>query len=196
MIKEAVLAGLREEKKQDRRKRIAEAALGLFEKKGFDATTMEAIAEKAGLGVGTLYNYYPSKADLMLGIISGRAGPYEQDLKNIADRPPQRLADALRAFCDIYLSSFSFFSRRIWRDFVATALSRGLPLFDMIQAVDGVFLTLLTGLIGTYRSSAETSARNLYSVLLYNIMVFISSEDMDLSGLRKNLMRQVEVMSA
>ncbi len=190
------MAGLRETKKQDRRQKIAEAALALFDKKGFEATTMEAIAENAGLGVGTLYNYYPSKADLLLGIISGRAGPFERDLKNIVLHPPGRLPDALRACCDSYLASFSFFSRRIWRDFVVTALSRGLPLFEMIRTVDGVFLGLVEELMGRYRPSAETSARNLYSVILHNIMAYISSEDMEPQELRRNILRQIEVMFA
>jgi AcrR family transcriptional regulator len=196
------MAGLREEKQRDRRQRIAKAALELFTRQGFEATTMEAIAEKARLGVGTLYNYYPSKADLMLGIIAERAGPYERDLKNLAEHPPERLFDALRACLETYLASFSFYGKRIWRDFAVTALSKGLPLFAMIQAVDEVFLTWLTALIGKYRKkskvddnpSAEIVARNVYSVLLHNIMVFISTEGMEIKELRESLARQLAAM--
>jgi AcrR family transcriptional regulator len=190
------MAGLREEKHRDRRQRIAKAALELFNRQGFEATTMEMIAEKARVGVGTLYNYFPSKADLMLGIIAERAGPYEKDLKNLAEHPPERLPDALRACVETYLESFSFYGKRIWRDFTVTALSKGLPLFAMIRKVDEVFLMWLTVLIKKYdkNSAPEMAARNVYSVLLYNIMVFISTEDREIKELKEALERQLEAM--
>ena len=198
------MAAMREQKKQDRRQRIAEAAHALFEKKGFEAATMEMIAEKAGLGTGTLYNYYPSKADLLLGIIAGRADAYEMDLKKIVDRPPARLVDAVLAGVDTYLASFSFYSKRIWHDFAVTALARNLPLFDMIGIVDAKFLLLLTQLVEKYPargalaggSSAEAAVRIFYSVLLHNIMVFLSKEDMDIKELRTRLREGIESLFA
>jgi AcrR family transcriptional regulator len=198
------MAGLREEKKLDRRQRIAEAARSLFEKKGFEAATMEMIAEKAGLGVGTLYNYYPSKADLLLGIIAGRADSYERDLKKVAERPPERLVDAVGLCVESYLASFSFYTKRIWHDFAVTALARGLPLFDMIGAVDTQFLSILTQLVEKYRtggvragrSSAEAAVHTLYSVLLHNIMVYLSKEDMGLADLRERLVEGIETLFA
>jgi AcrR family transcriptional regulator len=201
---ESAMAGLREEKKRDRRKRIAEAARSLFEKRGFEATSMEKIAGKAGLGVGTLYNYYPSKADLLLGIIAGRADPYERDLKKVIEKPPERLADAVALCVDSYLASFSFYSKRIWHDFAVTALARGLPLFDMIGAVDAQFLSLLMQLVEKYRAggalagrlSAEAAVRNLYSVLLHSIMVYLSKEDMELADLKDRLVEGIESLFA
>ena len=198
------MAGLREEKKLDRRQRIAEAARSLFEKRGFDAATMEMIAEKAGLGVGTLYNYYPSKSDLLLGIIAGRADPYQSDLEKVVADPPERPADAVWLCVESYLESFSFYSKRIWHDFAATALARGLPLFDMIGIVDAKFLSLLTALVEKYRArgggagrtSAEAEVRNLYSVLLHNIMVFLSKEDIGMKELRKRLHEGIESLFA
>lgn len=52
--------------RSDRRKaktrhRIVTAAVDLFRQHGFDATTMEQIAETADIAKGTLYNYFPSK---------------------------------------------------------------------------------------------------------------------------------------
>jgi AcrR family transcriptional regulator len=48
------------------RERIVKAALGLFQTRGFDATTTKAIARKAGIAEGTVFNYFKSKDDIAL----------------------------------------------------------------------------------------------------------------------------------
>lgn len=53
--------GRRERKKLERRERIFQAALSLFLEKGFDATTVEEIAERADVAKGTVFNYFPNK---------------------------------------------------------------------------------------------------------------------------------------
>ena len=45
---------------------ILEAALDLFQERGYDATTMRAIAERAGASLGSSYHYFPSKEHLVL----------------------------------------------------------------------------------------------------------------------------------
>lgn len=48
------------------RAQIVEVALDLFLERGYDATTMEQIAERAEIGNSTLYRYFPSKDLLIL----------------------------------------------------------------------------------------------------------------------------------
>src|SRR2546423_9173290 len=48
------------------REKIVKAALSLFQTKGFDATTTKAIARKAGIAEGTVFNYFQSKDDIAL----------------------------------------------------------------------------------------------------------------------------------
>ncbi|HET7039294.1 MAG TPA: TetR/AcrR family transcriptional regulator [Gemmatimonadales bacterium] len=57
--------GRRERKKQEVRRRIYEAAFALFVEKGFDATTVDQIAERADVGKGTVFNYFPRKTSLL-----------------------------------------------------------------------------------------------------------------------------------
>jgi AcrR family transcriptional regulator len=58
--------GLRERKKLDTRRRIFRAAFELFIEKGFDETTVEEIAERADVGKGTVFNYFPHKTSFLL----------------------------------------------------------------------------------------------------------------------------------
>ena len=55
--------------KQETRDRISEAAHNLFATKGFDATTTRDIASRAGIAVGTLFNYFASKEALGMAIV-------------------------------------------------------------------------------------------------------------------------------
>src|SRR5687767_569627 len=47
------------------RANIVNTALDLIRERGFDETTMRAIAERAGVSLGNAYHYYPSKAHLI-----------------------------------------------------------------------------------------------------------------------------------
>lgn len=51
----------RERSKRERRQRIKEVALALFVEKGFEATVVEEITERADVAKGTFFNYFPSK---------------------------------------------------------------------------------------------------------------------------------------
>ena len=54
---------------EDRRTQILEAALQLFPQKGYEATTLLDIAEKAGISSAAIYQYFESKEELFLAII-------------------------------------------------------------------------------------------------------------------------------
>ncbi len=56
-----VTVGRRERKKEETRRRIFEAAFKLFNDKGFDATTVDDIAELADVAKGTFFNHFPRK---------------------------------------------------------------------------------------------------------------------------------------
>jgi AcrR family transcriptional regulator len=60
---------LRERQKLERRTRIQRAAREIFEKVGFEATTMRDIAERAKVGIGTLFPYAEDKSDLLMAIL-------------------------------------------------------------------------------------------------------------------------------
>lgn len=53
---------------EERRKQILDAATQVFAAKGFDRATIADIARAAGVAEGSIYNYFKSKADLLIGI--------------------------------------------------------------------------------------------------------------------------------
>ncbi len=59
-------AGLRERKKARTRAAIREHALRLFREQGYQATTVEQIAQAAEVSPATFYRYFPTKEDAVL----------------------------------------------------------------------------------------------------------------------------------
>jgi AcrR family transcriptional regulator len=59
-------AGLRERKKEQTRRRIIEVALQLCDSQGFDATTVEQIADAADVSPRTVNRYFELKEDIVL----------------------------------------------------------------------------------------------------------------------------------
>lgn len=76
--------GLRARKKRETARRIESVALDLFERHGFDATTVEAIAAAAGIAPRTFFHYFPTKEDVVLADYASRL---ERVLSELRDRP-------------------------------------------------------------------------------------------------------------
>ncbi|TXS92781.1 helix-turn-helix transcriptional regulator [Parahaliea maris] len=61
--------GRRERKKRETRERILQVAQAQFNRHGFEATTVEAIAEQADISKPTLFNYFPSKLSILQALL-------------------------------------------------------------------------------------------------------------------------------
>jgi AcrR family transcriptional regulator len=85
---------LRERKKAATRRRLMMVALRLFERHGFEQTTVEQIAARADVAPRTFFRYFPAKVDVLFA-------DHEQLVALIRDtlatRPPDEpIIDALR----------------------------------------------------------------------------------------------------
>jgi AcrR family transcriptional regulator len=97
--------GRRERKKRELRERIYEAARALFQRQGFEATTVEQIAAAADVAPATFFNHYPSKQALLRAMTGevferierivqeqlSQPGSVEERLAGFADRCAREL---------------------------------------------------------------------------------------------------------
>lgn len=59
--------GVRETKRRETHRRITETSLRLFTENGYEATTLDEIAEASGIARRTFFHYFRSKEDIILG---------------------------------------------------------------------------------------------------------------------------------
>jgi AcrR family transcriptional regulator len=85
--------------KGEKRMQIAHAAVEVFARQGFDRAKMDDVAREAGVGKGTLYEYYADKEALLQGAFDLLMGMYMEQFKSGVrhDRPP---LETLRAVTD------------------------------------------------------------------------------------------------
>lgn len=72
----------------DRRDALLSVAIELFAAKGFSATSVNEVARRAGVSIGGLYSYFPTKDDLFLTVIERGRALLEEALRDIDTDAP------------------------------------------------------------------------------------------------------------
>lgn len=196
------MSGLREKKKEDRNIRIQDSAIKLFSSVGYENTTMSKIAKEANLGVGTLYNYYKSKEELLMSIVNNRAGHFIVKFDKVIEDFASDIEGSIMEFFKIYLESFSFYGKRIWREFLATALIKQPSVIEYIWQTDEVFMEALGRLFKCMKDrnlvdgnvNIDVLVSILYGVLMSQILRYLASDDMTIEQIQDCLRVQTGVI--
>ncbi|WUE13067.1 TetR family transcriptional regulator [Nonomuraea sp. NBC_00507] len=133
---------VRTRSQHQRRKRIVQAAAALASRGGVEAMQMRTVAERAGVALGTLYRYFPSKMDLVVAVVGEEIDLLESSIER---RPPGASTPSSRAV-DVLMRA----TRGLMREpELADALIRSL----IMAEVQTPFGDRMTGLL--LRVSAE-----------------------------------------
>jgi AcrR family transcriptional regulator len=100
----------RKKPRQDRSKAtvdtILEATTRILVKHGFDRLTTNAVAEAAGVSIGSLYQYFPNKEALVAGLIERHVEEMNRavlsELTRVAQLP---MVEAIRAVIELTISA-------------------------------------------------------------------------------------------
>ena len=94
----------------DKRQRILDAALDLFEKRGFDGVAVPEIAHSAGVATGTIYRYFKTKEELVNALYRHWKSAYNEQ---ILGPVPEGLAP--RQLFALYWRRMAEFARKYYR---------------------------------------------------------------------------------
>lgn len=91
------MSGLCERQKAERRQAISKAAIELFERQGFQNTTIEQIASQAGVSPPTVFKYFGNKQEIILEIL------HHADQRAITDTRSliREIEDPVEALCHL-----------------------------------------------------------------------------------------------
>jgi len=143
--------GLRDRQKHDRERRILKAAEKLFARKGYAPVAMEDVAGRAGLAVGTIYNYFPSKSALLLAILRRETDSLLGRGQKFLDDPLDDPIAAVSAFTDIFIDDFTRDDRRLWRELFGAAIAEPDIVGKRLFEADTQLVTQLASLLKRYR---------------------------------------------
>lgn len=97
----------REQAKQETRRIIFNTAYSLFEEKGYDAVTMRDLAAEAGVGLGTIFQHFKDKANLLVSVFEEEFQPYVDRV--FESLPQANLKEQLRYMVRHF---FSYYAKR------------------------------------------------------------------------------------
>jgi AcrR family transcriptional regulator len=115
--------GLRERKKAATAQKIIEEASEMFQEKGYENTRIEDVAARADLSAATFYNYFRSKADILLSSVSAETEIVLAEADHCIDQTYGSAADAFDALVETYFTtSFTRTPRSLWRIAVSQSM--------------------------------------------------------------------------
>jgi TetR/AcrR family transcriptional regulator, cholesterol catabolism regulator len=164
----------RSKSQHQRRKRILQAAAALASRGGVEAMQMRTVAERAGVALGTLYRYFPSKMDLVVAVVNEEMDTLEASLDR---RPPTAGTPAGRA-----VEALMRATRGLMREpELADALIRSLLLSDVKTDLGDRMAAMLARVAGNGTPSAEHHVllRSLSSVWVMEMIELLRSHGGD-----------------
>jgi AcrR family transcriptional regulator len=98
-------------RRQATRRKLYEAAVTLIAEQGFSATTVDEIAERAGVAKGTVYYNFASKNDLFEELLRDGVGLLTESLRAAADRAAARGGTRVDALDEMIRAGLAFILR-------------------------------------------------------------------------------------
>lgn len=176
---------IRQRQKRETRTLILKAARTLFTSSGFADTTIRAIASEAGIGLGTVFNYFPDKTSLLIAALIDDLGKIQMEAMHSYPKHGS------------FLDKFLHFSEQYFRYYAANIpLSRILlkeMLFvegecvNILKEQYSQYLTLLTVFLKEdddvyryeYNGDAHLLAECLFSNYYFVLLAGLSSDSFD-----------------
>lgn len=144
MIRKKEKLSLRKEPNQERAvstmEDILKATAHILEKEGFEKASTNKIAAKAGVSIGSLYQYFPTK-DSIVALMMERFMKHEMQIFNqvLAEKKAKNLEQTIRAIIEAMMESKRK-NRRFTKIFAQKIF--GFNKLDMLKKVDDYLLEL------------------------------------------------------
>ncbi|MEU1283750.1 TetR/AcrR family transcriptional regulator [Kitasatospora sp. NPDC005856] len=151
------------------REAVLQSAVGLLAERGYGGCTMAAVADRAGIATGSLYQHFSGKADLSVQLFR-RVVTHEIDAVNAAvalrDTPRQRIAAVVETFAaralraprlayallvepaDAVVDEERLVFRRAFRDVIATEIAAAVASGELPEQDPVLTAAALVGAVG------------------------------------------------
>jgi AcrR family transcriptional regulator len=191
--------GLREQKKQQMRRRLYESAAALFRERGFAAARVTDITERAGVSEATFFNYFPTKESVLLASELEIKELYAEFLRQLLERSSEPVVDRVRELVRVLGQVFA-----ADREFMVAVVGRTGVFYGSTgrpKEMDMENFALLAELFSQGKASGEIDAgyhpmqlaEVLTAIFMLTITNWITDWWGDLGDLEPRLMTAVEI---
>lgn len=202
---ELPMSGLREKKKAKTREAILRTAKRLFISQGYTNTAMSDIALDCEVGVGTLYNYYKSKSELLMEIFLNDLPNLSNKVEAIRQDDSLDLREKLHRVITQFMSAFHQFPRSFYRELFAVVFNdtgNTTEVFHGMVDTDKQFMALLAEMLEREKRSCrlsatypvDTSVGLMYSALAMQIMMYLFDDRVSEEQILSEILDQIDFL--
>lgn len=178
----------RADKKTLLKEKILASAREIFTEEGFETATIGMIAERAGVGIGTAYNYFESKEELfILAMADELVGPAVNDTQSTI-APEGDAGEIISAMVLGNVRRLKFFGKKIWRvtlSSVFKSMKSDHPVIRELIRADYRFMGNIAAKLEDLKKagylaetfSTETAVNLIYGTVMFNLMSYVYEED-------------------
>jgi AcrR family transcriptional regulator len=175
------MPGLRQRKKEETRRNILIAARALFLQKGYAGATTSEIAALAGIAEGTIFNYFSSKAEILVSLFY-QAFLRDAYIFGAFDGYSDNLVNEVVRFLDYYLSPAKEMQKSLLREVFSISFqytSESRYIFQQMEELDrtiGRELKSYLSMLQKERVLSDQIDIDDFLVAFYGIVMYLFSK--------------------
>lgn len=196
--------GLRERQRTARRQGILFAAGDLFEINGFESTSLEDVALKAELSIPTIYSFFKSKQDLLLGLIEEDRHLSVPKLEELLEALPE-IPNPVEVFVEfgriMFMHGYDYRHKKVWREIMAASfrVSEDQNRYREMQQVNGQYISAAIDLLcrrGSLNAdlNRDSALRLLQNNLSRVFQLYILNEEMSVEEMMEMLQQDLTTL--
>ena len=195
--------GLRERQRAARRQGILFAAGDLFATSGFEATSLEDVAARAEVSVPTIYSFFKSKQELLLGLVEEDRHLSGPKLAALIERLPTQPIDA---FVEIgramLLEGYDVGQKAVWREIMAASFKVAVDQRNKFQELQVVNANYIKSAIdklcdaGRLRADLDrdSALRLIQGIIRRVFQSYVLSEEMSVDDMMESLVQDLRTL--
>ena len=192
----------RDRKKAKLRAELVEAAIALFKDNGFEKTRIEDIAAAVDVAVATVYNYFSTKQQILVEIVSKTTDDTVPAVLAIVENPPKNPVDAVLSLIRTDFGNLDDKDdKKLWRELLAS-MNRDQENRERIEEIRGRFRGSLRQLIKalmhkqqlTASADIEALVDISYAIYAYHFRQLVCLDQMTTAHTLKLIRRDVKAL--
>jgi AcrR family transcriptional regulator len=203
-VEDRLMAGKRETNKLNTRRNIIKVASEIFDEKGYEKTSINEIANKANLGVGTVYNYFPSKDIIFVESIEKK---FDMDSKYMVDIN-QFVNKEVTVIIIGYIEKFGksiriipkWLLKELFRITIGNKKNEKLLMklakidFKFIDKLEEIFIVLKKENRLDHDFNVKSMAEIIYSIYAFEFLMYLYQESISFDDMSENIKNKIYIL--